>query len=54
MWVEIIPGRHWDTWMSQWGTGTQINGCGVTYIGTMCGRRVARTYDGREWLEVST
>lgn len=52
MWVQIIPGRHWESWLSQWGSGAVIDGCGVAFTGMMGGRRVARTYDGREWLLV--
>ena len=53
-WVEIVPGRYWDSWLSQWGTGRQVDGSGVVFIGTLEGRNVARTHDGREWMEVRT
>ena len=53
-WVEIIPGRFWDGHLSQHSSGRQIDRSGVTYIGTLDGQNVARTYDGREWMEVRT
>jgi hypothetical protein len=52
MWIEILPGRYWSTWLSCH-DGTSLGGSGVTFTGTLaCGRRVARTHDGREWLQV--
>ena len=48
-WVEIRDGGMWDTWLSQWGSGRVIGGSGVTFQGTMGGRFVARTADGRMW-----
>lgn len=53
MWIEIVPGRWWSSWLSQHSSGRVIDGSGVTFIGEMDGHRVARTYDGREWLWVS-
>ena len=52
MWVEVIPGRNWDQWLSQHSSGNVIDGSGVTYIGTLNGYEVARTYDGREWMKL--
>lgn len=52
-WVEILPGRGWSTWLSAHDSGMVLDGSGVTFVGLLtCGRRVARTFDGREWLLV--
>jgi len=42
---------RWDSWRSAWHSGNHIDGSGVSFYGTAGGRRVARTYDGREWME---
>lgn len=54
-WVEILPGRHWYTWVSAHDSGMVLGGSGVTFLGLLaCGRGVARTFDGREWLHVGS
>jgi len=53
-WVEITPGRNWSTWLSCHSSGLVIDGSGATFVGTLAdGSRVARTYQGREWLQVA-